>query len=226
MIIKGHIQLILLISIFSSGLYGQQTACKNFKKLSCPEKRWVIFHPFVAKKALQLSLEARTVTAEVKQQKLLKGTGNGDQLDAFRHTYWMARLAQEIHWRKAKRLGKAHEKGNYRQFKKGKLEDDVLPDKISSEMDLFNNEVALRQHSDISTSSIQAKLNVTKSDKKNQVKQTDLRNEVIKWVKEGRCKIIKTDTNGNFLDEQNNIIPAEELKGKWENRKVLVNSDY
>lgn len=209
MIIKGHLQLVLLIPIFSSGLYGQQTACKNFKKLSCSEKRWVVFHPFVAKKALQLSLEARTVTAEVKQHQILKGTGNGDQLDAFRHTYWMARLAQEIHWRKAKRLGKAHEKGNYRQFKKGKFEDDVLPDKISSEMDLFNNEVALRK---------------AQSDKKNQVKQTDLRNEVIKWVKEGRCKVIKTDANGNFLDEQNNIISAEELKGKWENRKVLVNS--
>ena len=206
MIIKGHIQLILLISIFSSSLYGQQTAYKNFKKLSCSEKRWVVFHPFVAKKAWQLSLEARTVTAEVKQQQILKGIGNGDQLDAFRHTYWMARLAQEIHWRKAKRLGKAHEKGNYRQFKKGKLEDDVLPDKISSEMDLFNNQVGI----DLGKS----------------MKGKELKNDVIQIVQEGKCKIIKTDSNGNFLDEQNNMIPAEELKGKWENRKVLVNSDY
>ena len=206
MIIKGHIQLILLISIFSSSLYGQHSACENFKKLSCPEKRWVVFHPFVAKKAWQLSLEARTVTAEVKQQQILKGIGNGDQLDAFRHTYWMARLAQEIHWRKAKRLGKAHEKGNYRQFKKGKLEDDVLPDKISSEMDLFNNQVGI----DLGKS----------------MKGKELKNDVIQIVQEGKCKIIKTDANGNFLDEQNNIIPAEELKGKWENRKILVNSDY
>lgn len=206
MIIKGHIQLVLLIGIFSSGLYGQHSACKNFKKLSCPEKRWVIFHPFVAKKALQLSLEARTVTAELKQQNVLKGIGNGDQLDAFRHTYWMARLAQEIHWRKAKRLGKAHEKGNYQQFKKGKLEDDVLPDKISSEMDFFNNQVGI----DLGKS----------------IKGKELKNEVIQIVQEGKCKTIKTDANGNFLDEQNNIIPVEELKGKWENRKVLVNSDY
>lgn len=206
MIIKGHIQLILLISIFSSGLYGQQTACKNFKKLSCAEKRWVVFHPFVAKKALQLSLEARTVTAEVKQQQILKGIGNGDQIDAFRHTYWMARLAQEIHWRKAKRLGKAHEKGNYRQFKKGKLEDDVLPDKISSEMDFFNNQMGI----DLGKSN----------------KEKELKNEVIKLVNEGKCKIIKTDAEGNFLDENNKIIPMDELNGKWENRKILVNSDY
>ena len=99
--------------VFSNLLIGQNTTLGQFKKLSCPEKRWVIFHPFVAKKALKVSLEAREITAEIKQQKLLVGTGNGDQIDAFRHTYWMARLAQEIHWRKANRLGKAHEKGNY-----------------------------------------------------------------------------------------------------------------
>lgn len=204
--IKQVFKIMLLLAVFSNVLVGQNSSVGQFRKLSCAEKRWVFFHPFVAKKALKVSLEARTVTAELKQQKILKGTGNGDQLDAFRHTYWMARLAQEINWRKAKRLGKAHEKGNYRQFKKGKLEDDVLPDKISSEMDLFNNEVGI----DL------GKLN----------RGQELKNEVIKLIKEGKCKIIKTDANGNFLDEQNNIIPAEELKGKWENRKVLVNSDY
>lgn len=190
--------------VFSNLLIGQNTTLGQFKKLSCPEKRWVIFHPFVAKKALKVSLEAREITDEIKQQKLLVGTGNGDQIDAFRHAYWMARLAQEIHWRKANRLGKAHEKGNYQQFKKGKLEDDVLPDKISSEMDLYNNKVGLNL----------GKLN----------KEKELKNEVLNLVKEGKCKIIKTDTEGNFLDEKNNLIPLEELKGKWENRKVLVDS--
>jgi hypothetical protein len=204
--IKQVFKIMLLLVVFSNVLVGQNSSVGQFKKLSCSEKRWVIFHPFVAKKALQLSLEARTVTAELKQQKLLKVTGNGDQLDAFRHTYWMARLAQEIHWRKAKRLGKAHEKGNYQQFKKGKLEDDVLPNKISSEMDLFNNEIGL---------------NFGKSNK-----EKELKNEVIKLVKEGKCKILKTDADGNFLDENNKIIPIEEFKGKWENRKVLVDSDY
>lgn len=201
-----HFKIVAFFLFCTTLLVAQNGSFVQFKKLSCAEKRWVVFHPFVAKKALQLSLEAQTVTAEVKQQRILKGTGNGDQLDAFRHTYWMARLTQDIHWRKAKRLGKAHEKGNYRQSKKGKLEDDVLPDKINSEMDLFNNEVGLNL----------GKIN----------REQDLKNEVIKLVKEGKCKIIKTDANGNFLDEQNNIIPAEELKEKWENRKVLVDSDY
>lgn len=198
------LKIVICLVVFSNLLIGQNTTLGQFKKLSCPEKRWVIFHPFVAKKALKVSLEAREITAEIKQQKLLVGTGNGDQIDAFRHTYWMARLAQEIHWRKANRLGKAHEKGNYQQFEKGKLEDDVLPDKISSEMDLYNNKVGLNL----------GKLN----------KEKELKNEVLNLVKEGKCKIIKTDAEGNFLDEKNNLIPLEELKGKWENRKVLVDS--
>lgn len=215
---KLTFKITIVFVVFSNLLIGQNSSFQQFKKLSCPEKRWVIFHPFVAKKAFKISLEARNTTAEVKQQKVLKGTGNGDQLDAFRHAYWMARLAQEIHWRKAQRLGKAHEKGNYRQFKKQQLEDDALPDKISSEMDLFNNEVALQQHFD--------KLNVIKGDNGKKYKETDLINEVIKWVKEGKCKIIKTDAAGNFLDDNNKIIPIEELIGKWENRKVLVFSNY
>lgn len=198
------LKIVICLVVFSNLLIGQNTTLGQFKKLSCPEKRWVIFHPFVAKKALKVSLEAREITDEIKQQKLLVGTGNGDQIDAFRHAYWMARLAQEIHWRKANRLGKAHEKGNYQQFKKGKLEDDVLPDKISSEMDLYNNKVGLNL----------GKLN----------KEKELKNEVLNLVKDGKCKIIKTDAEGNFLDEKNKLIPLEELKGKWENRKVLVDS--
>lgn len=201
-----HFKIVAFFLFCTTLLVAQNSSFVQFKKLSCAEKRWVVLHPFVAKKVLQLSLEARTVTAEVKQQRILTGTGNGDQLDAFRHTYWMARLAQEIHWRKANQLGKAHEKGNYRQFKRGKLEDDVLPDKISAEMDLFNNKVGI---------------NLGKMKK-----EQELKNEVVKLIKEGKCKVIKTDANGNFLDEQNNIIPPEELKGRWENRKVLVNSDY
>ena len=55
----------------------------------------------------------------------------------------MARLNQEIGKSAARSLGKAHEKDNYRQFKDQLLEDGVFPDKISSEMDLINNNVGL-----------------------------------------------------------------------------------
>ena len=137
---------LLITSFFVQSLtvLAQNNALKSFKELSCPEKWWVIGHPFVAKKTLKVSQIARLKTDSIKENNILKGVGNGDQVDAFRHTYWMASLTQTIGQRKAKRLGIAHEKGNKRDFKKGNKEEGSLPDKISSEMDLFNNEVGLK----------------------------------------------------------------------------------
>ncbi|OFY88292.1 MAG: hypothetical protein A3K10_05330 [Bacteroidetes bacterium RIFCSPLOWO2_12_FULL_31_6] len=193
---------LLLIYSFS---FGQESKLKQFMKLSCPEKWWVVGHPFVAKKALKISEYARAITEEVKENGLLKGEGNGDQLDAFRHTFWMANLTLEIGGRRAKKLGKAHEKGNYQDFKKHQLEDGILPDKVSSEMDLYNNDVGIAIGKQSSS--------------------FELKNIVIELVLQGNCKIIKTDKKGNFLDAEGNIIPTENLKGKWENEKCLVSSN-
>nr|WP_223265799.1 hypothetical protein [Vicingus serpentipes] len=158
----------------------------------------------MAKKALKVSQIARLKTDSIKTNNILKGVGNGDQLDAFRHTYWMASLTQIIGQRKAKRLGIAHEKGNKRDFKNGNKEEGSLPDKISSEMDLFNNEVGLK---------------IGKESPKN------LEQLIVKEIKKGSCKIIKKDENGNFLDCDANVISTESLIGKWDNKKCLVSSN-
>ncbi len=104
--------------------------------------------------------------------------------------------------RRALSLGRKHEKGNYKGYKKRKLEDGEIQDKISSEMDLYNNEVGI----EIGVRS----------------ETLDLENLIVKAILEGRCKIIKRDENGNFLDCDGHIIPKENLKGKWENDKCLV----
>ncbi len=184
---------------------AQKSKFQKFKQLSCPEKWWVVGHPFVAKKALKISENTRKITSEVKKNNLLKGEGNGGQVDAFRHTFWMANLTQEIGWRRAKKLGKAHEKGNYRDFKKHQQEDGALPDKASSEMDLFNNNVGIELGK--------------------RSTNFELKKMVIEMVSQGNCKIIKKDKTGNYLDCEGNIIPKEELIGKWENIKCLVWSD-
>ncbi len=193
----------LFLVSFLTG-YGQDSNFKKFKKLSGPEKCWVIWHPFVAKKALKISELARITTEQVKTEKQLNGVGNGDQADAFRHTFWMAKLTQEIGWRRAKKLGIAHEKGNYKDYKKHQLEDGALPDKASSDMDLYNNNVGI----EIGKKSV----------------EFELKNIVVEIILQGKCKIIKTDTHGNFLDCEGNTIPKENLKGKWENDKCLVES--
>ena len=192
----------LIVNFIVQGLtlFPQNSAVHSFKKLSCPEKWWVIGHPFVAKRALKVSQVTRIKTDSIRNNQILNGVGNGDQVDAFRHTYWMASLKQNIGERKARRLGVAHEKGNKRDFKKGKDEDGDLPDYISSEMDLFNNEIGLKIEGEIMVNVVEA-------------------------VENGKCKIIKTDKNGNFLDCEGVAILLQSLKGKWENNKCLVMSD-
>jgi hypothetical protein len=197
--------IIVLIFFVSTTVFSQKSNWKKFRELSGPEKCWVILHPFVAKKALIVTEEARGATKEIMQEKLLKGNGNGGQVDAFRHAFWMANLTLNIGSNKSKRLGNAHEKGNYKKYKKSKLEDGVIPDKVSSEMDYFNNEVGI--------------------DIGEMTTDFDLKGTVVEAVKSGKCKIIKTDEFGAFLDLDGKIIPVEQSKGKWENDKCLVDSN-
>ena len=176
------------------------------QKISTPEKWWAVTHIFKAKKAFLLSKEVRIITQQILQDSILRGTGNGQQIDAFRHTYWMAILTQNIGAKRAYRLGKAHEKGNYRFYKKNRKEDGVIPDFISCKMDLFNNNIGIRIG--------------------NYYRGKVLKQTVIDAVINGKCKTILVDSNGNYLDAQNTIIPKEELLGSWCNKKVLVNSNY
>lgn len=197
--------IITLLFLNGSSVFSQETKWKKFKNLSSPEKCWVVLHPFVAKKALIITEEAKIATKEVMQEKLLKGNGNGGQVDAFRHAFWMANLTLTIGSNKAKSLGNSHEKGNYKDYKKRKNEDGVIPDKISSEMDFFNNDIGI-EIGEMTT-------------------DFDLKGNVVEAVKSGKCKIIKTDEFGDFLNAAGKVIPVEQLKGKWENEKCLVNSN-
>ncbi|MCX6232254.1 MAG: hypothetical protein NTZ33_12005 [Bacteroidetes bacterium] len=202
---------LLIVILFSNlQVIGQSktSACKQFKKLSCPEKCWVIKHVFIAKKAWKITQFVRLQTDSVQKSNLLDGDANGGQVDAFRHAYWMAMLSQKISWRKAYSLGKAHEKGNYLDYKKHRLEEGTLPDKISSDMDLWNNDIGIQ----IGTSN------------KN-ISEDSLKVLVIKNILEGKMKMIKKNKQGEFLDNYNNIISKDSIKCKWENKKVLINTN-
>ena len=201
---KKYIFLLFLVSVSSYG----QTNWQKFKKLSGPKKMWVLFHPFKAKKALNVSREANRVSDSIKNSPLLDKDGSGGQVDAFRHAYWMARLRQEIGKNAACSLGKAHEKENYQTYKERKLEDGVVPDKISSEMDLFNNDVGL-----------------TLTRKGSKTSQKGLIYKIINAIKAGKLRIIKKDKRGNYLTCNGKIISKESLKGKWINNKCLVSSN-
>ncbi|WP_159949572.1 DUF6973 domain-containing protein [Polaribacter septentrionalilitoris] len=199
--------LLAITFLLSINLYSQSNL-KSFFSLSGPKRTWVIFHPFKAKKSLEISKEANRVADSIVKSNLLDGDKSGGQVDAFRHAYWMARLCQEIGESAARSLGKAHEKENYLTYKKNKLEDGVVPDEISSIMDLHNNEEGLKLMS-----------------KGSKVSQKGLIYRIINAIHQGKMKIIKKDAAGNFLTCDGKVISKEELKGKWKNNKCLIASD-
>ena len=211
---QKYIQLFLstfLVFIFlPNGIIAAQVKyCQEYKKLSCPEKRWVFFHPFIAKKAFRITQQVREVARTATMNHFLDGDENGGQTDAFRHAFWMASLSQKISWRKARRLGIAHEKGNYKDYKKGKLEESVLADSVSSQMDLFNNEIGIqigRQNKSVSDSM--------------------LISLVCDSLKAGNLKVIRKNKKGEPLDCDEKNINQSEYFQQWNIPKCLVKSDY
>lgn len=201
-------KIVFLLFIFVALATNSQTVPKKFSQLSCSIKTWVILHPFKAKKAQLISIEANRVSDSIKKSNLLDSDDLGGQVDAFRHGYWMARLRQEIGRNAALSLGKSYEKANQLQFKKGKLEEGVLPDKISSEMDLFNNKVG-----------------VSLISKNSKTPKTGLIYRVVNSILAGEMKVVKKDKKGRFIDCNGSIISATELFQNWENKKCLVPSN-
>lgn len=202
---KKNIAILFLVFTIST---NSQSNFKKFFDLSCPIKTWVILHPFKATEALKISNEAQKVSDSIQKLNVLDGDGNGGQVDAFRHAYWMARLHQEIGESAARSLGKSHEKENYLTYKKLKLEEGVVPDEISSKMDLYNNEQGLKLIS-----------------RESEVSRNGLMYRVINAILEGEMKIIKKDEKGDFLTCDDQLILNESLKGKWKNNKCLISSE-
>ncbi|WP_299014851.1 hypothetical protein [uncultured Polaribacter sp.] len=197
---------LLLFSITIS--LNAQTKPKSFFELSTPIKMWVLFHPFKAKKSYRIALETNKVSDSIAKTNALDKDKSGGQVDAFRHAYWLARLKQDLGEKAARSLGEAHEKDNYITFKKTKLEDGIVPDEISSEMDLHNNEQGLQL-----------------IEKNAKTSRKTLIYKIINAIKSGKMRIIKKDKKGNFLTCSGNIISKQSLKGKWKNNKCLVNSN-
>ncbi len=211
----AHLKLSLLLTglltavLLSQPLFAQDGLNKVRKKAGRPEKWWAVCHPFIAKKAVRLTLETSQVLDSLKAAGTLGNDLNGGQLDAFKHSYWMALLSQNIKWKKAWKLGKAHEKSNYLSFKKAlKKGENNCHDKAASDMDLWNNNKGIEI----------GKLNKF-------VDRLMLQQIILDSIQSGAMRIILKNEKGQFLNCHNNEILADSLVGKWENEKCLVTSD-
>jgi hypothetical protein len=197
--------LFLLFLLFSLSLFSQS----KFSKLSRPEKCWVLTHPFVAKKAMFASKHVLTVTDSISKLGVIGNDNNGGKLDAFKHAYWMVYLSLKIGSNKAMKLGKAHEKGNSLQWKKKMLEDSILPDSVSSEMDMKNNLEGIRIYNDCRHIHF----------------KSELIDKTLQELAEGKLYIIKKDANKNYLTFDNQLIRLNEWKGKWSIPKCIITSN-
>jgi len=198
----------IIVLIFLSSQINAQSNWRFFWKQSAPHKMWVLFHVCKAKRASEISFEATRVSDSIAKTDLLDQDKAGGQADAFRHAYWMARLHQEIGKCAAISLGKAHEKDNYKTFKKNKTENGIVPDKASKEMDLFNNNVGLGF-----------------TQKGTSVARNEMINQIINAILKGDLKVIKKDSLGNYLTCDGEIIPPAALGHSWQNNKCLVPSN-
>jgi hypothetical protein len=186
----------------------KETNIKKFINLHCPEKIWVICHPFVVSKTLKITNKALQLTQEITKDPDLDGDISGGQVDAFRHGIWMALLTRNIGYKKAISLGKAHEKANKIDYKKSKLEEGALPDSASCEMDLRNNRIGAK---------IGTKFSV--------IDENELINIIKVAIINGQFWKIKKDNKRNFLDCNGNLLNMEEYHRKWINNKCIVNSN-
>lgn len=193
--------------LVQSTCYGQ-SLLRHFRELSCPEKKWTICHLFVARRAYRITQEARDATRQLERDSVLDQFKNGGQLDAFRHSYWMARLTQRIGARKSRKLGAEHEQGNFRTFEKSGYEDGRLPDKQSSAMDLFNNEkgIGIGLNND----------NCSRS---------EIQNTIITNIRTGQMIILKRDSTGRFLDCEGRVVTEPAAGKTWDLPYCLVPSN-
>lgn len=194
----------ILLFLISFSYYA--CALKPFKQELC----WAIWHPFAALKVKKIKAKADLIYAQPGIKDQLDNLSSGGKLDAFRHVFYMAAFAQKIKIKKLRKLGIAHEKGNYRQFLKHQNENGELPDSLSSVMDLYNNDVGLN----IGSSVAYKGMNLEK-----------LKELVIWKIKSGNATILKRNKQGLYVECDDKIIDLSLYKGKWFVPKCLVPSN-
>lgn len=184
---------------------GQTSSIR--KKAKRPEKVWALTHPFIAPSALSLTKTALTVARTSRGLYGLDTTLSEGSLDAFRHAFWMACLAQKHSKKKALALGDAHEKSNYRSFQNKEKEHGIIPDKPNSDMDRWNNRIGAEIGAAYPFVSLDS-----------------LKELILKAIAEGKMRMIKRQGYRVYLDCEDNVIPPEKTQGIWDNPKCLVPS--
>ncbi|HWY12948.1 MAG TPA: hypothetical protein VN026_16555 [Bacteroidia bacterium] len=186
-----------------NGLWSQK-----FSSRSQHEKYWALFHPCAAIKVKKIYKKCLPLYEELKKTNALDTFQSGGKLDAFRHTFFMAAFSQTVKINKIRKLGIAHENGNYRHFLNGINEQGELPDSLAGEMDLLNNELGLK---------------IGSQNKKKDLR--DLRDIVTEEIKKGSAVYLKRNLKGQYQTCAGEIIELKDYKMKWFIPKCLIKTN-
>jgi hypothetical protein len=176
-----HIIFYLLFSGLSVHQLRAQSSKSNQIRPSKREIIWGITHPLIVYKVHKISIIAYQISDSLAQNNILAGASGG-YLDAFKHCFWMALLAQQIGAHRALRLGVIHENLNYWRFRRTK----IGAHSILSWMDLKNNELGLQLAKSVPQNS-----------------QQELITLILKTVQSGKAWVVEVDSLGSFLKSQN-----------------------
>lgn len=190
---------ILIGCFIVSNLFGGKPATSRH------EFWWALGHPFASIKVKRIHKKLAPYYNEAELKLKLDGYSSGGKLDAFRHVYYMAAFAQKVKPKKLIKLGKAHERTNYLQFKRNKNEQGTVPDSISCLMDLLNNEIGVKL-----------------GNENKKMSYEELKLKVITLVNDGNAHFLSIDKNGNYLDCNNQVIDLKAYKGKWYIPKCIL----
>jgi len=177
-------------------------------KAGLPELAWALSHPFAALQVKKLTKKCNAISDPKLINTQLDGFTNGGQADAYRHCFFMAAYAQKIKIKKLRKLGKAHEKTNYRQFLKSGKENGEQPDSLASVMDLINNELGFKLGAD-----------------HKKIPLKELQQITVSEIKNGKAVIMKRSKNGTYLTCEGKEIDLSSFKNKWNIPKCLLASD-
>lgn len=197
--VNKNTSIFLVSLLFFSPLKGQ------WRSLSWPEKCWAVFHPVAAVKIKSIASQCYRIYESDSLKLVLDSFPNGGNKDAFRHCFFMAAFSQNVNIKKLRRLGKAHEKGNYRQFLRNQREDGEVPDSIGSVMDLYNNELGFTIGKENKTASL-----------------TTLAEVCLKALSNGKGRMLKRNEKGQYLNEAGIVLTPFSYLGKWQNDKCLI----
>lgn len=167
---------------------------------------WAVAHPMAALKVKKVYRKASKLYNEEDLKPKLDGYSSGGKLDAFRHVFYFAAFAQKVKPKKVLKLGKAHEKTNYLDFKRGKHEEGATADSLSGVMDILNNEIGVTLGREFKSLSLE------------ELKLKVLEAIIVK----NECYYILRDKEGRFIDCKNNIIDMSLYKGKWSIPKCIA----